>query len=207
MKSRQRKSAPRPLSDLELVVLGIVWKRGPCTPYVIRMEFATSPSSHWRGSTGAIYPLVRRLAGERYLRVERVTRGRRRAVHCIVTGRGVAEIRRWLLPPLPPEAAAITYDPLRTRTPYLGLLTPSERRAALDEAIQRLRDEIPTLKRRLAWYEDLGDEFAALSVKGAMKVLAARLEWLSEMRRDRAMLRPRARQVANVRPDVGDPQR
>jgi hypothetical protein len=105
----------------------------------------------------------------------------------------MAEIRRWLLPPLPKEAAAITYDPLRTRAPYLGILTPSERKAFLANGIQRLRDEVPALMKRLAWCEALGDDFAVLSVRGAMKVLAARMDWLSEIKLEEAMQRPRLR--------------
>jgi DNA-binding PadR family transcriptional regulator len=183
----------RELSDLELVVLGIVWKRGPCTPYVIRKEFATSPSSHWRGSTGAIYPLVLRLASQHYLKTNRTSRGRRASTCCSLLPKGLREIRRWLLPPIPEEAAAVTYDPLRSRVPYLGVLTTAERLAFLREAERALREQIPHLEKRLESYMALGDQFGALSVKGARRLLQARLEWIIEMQTERALRLPRMR--------------
>ena len=54
----------RNLSELEGVALGIIHKHQPCTAYATRMKLRASPSSHWRASAGAIYPLLARLEDE-----------------------------------------------------------------------------------------------------------------------------------------------
>ncbi len=56
------------MTELESTVLGVVWLRGPCTAYVIRQEFLASSSSYWTASTGAIYPVLRRLEGAGMIR-------------------------------------------------------------------------------------------------------------------------------------------
>src|SRR6185436_18926108 len=64
-------------TDLEQTVLGIVWRDGPCTPYHVRSVLLRSPSSHWSGSAGAIYPLVKRLEARGLARSRAVRTGRR----------------------------------------------------------------------------------------------------------------------------------
>ena len=117
------------LTDLELTVLGIVWKKAPCTAYAIMREFAGSPSSYHRGSAGTIYPLVQRLEQRGYLRASKGTQGRRPRATYELRRKGFEALRAWLAPPLPDAAKAITFDPLRTRAFFLGALTPAKRLA------------------------------------------------------------------------------
>ncbi len=60
---------------LELVILGVFHKKTSSTAYAVAKEFTTSPSSHWSGSAGAIYPIVERLSERGYLarRADRMT--------------------------------------------------------------------------------------------------------------------------------------
>ncbi|HUU84065.1 MAG TPA: PadR family transcriptional regulator [Phycisphaerae bacterium] len=171
------------LSELELVVLGIVWKRGPCTPYAVRKEFATSPSSHWSGSAGSIYPLVRRLERRGYLRSRRESQGRRARRTYTITRRGTAALRRWVCPPLPDEAAAITYDPIRTRMYFLGIVPPDRQSGFLAEAEAALRRQIRVVQAECARYAGLGDTFSHLAMTGALRIMRARIAWLANARK------------------------
>jgi len=169
------------LSDLELVALGIVWKRQPCTAYAVAREFVTSPSSHWSGSAGAIYPAVKRLASGGYLRSTEASRGRRARRAYSLTPKGARAVRRWLTPPLPPEATRITYDPIRTRVYFLAILTPAERRAFLDEADTQTRSQLEVIEAEVNRYRHAGDEFSALAMSEALYALRARLDWIRDL--------------------------
>ncbi len=54
-------TATQRLSELEAVVLGLVWSDGPCTAYAVRRTVQASLSAQWSGSAGAVYPAVARL--------------------------------------------------------------------------------------------------------------------------------------------------
>lgn len=170
------------MSDLELTILGIVWKKGPCTSYVVAREFVTSPSSHWSGSAGAIYPAVQRLARRRYLKAEKESdRGRTRRLYTI-TERGLEALRQWLLPPFPDSAAQITFDPIRTRAYFLALLGRDQRKAFLDEAEEKLGAQIPVLRAECERYRRAGDSFSEIAMSGALFEIEGRLEWIRAIR-------------------------
>ena len=52
---------------MEYTVLGIAWKRGPCTTYALMMELSTSTSTFYKKRAGTTYPLVERLIKNVYL--------------------------------------------------------------------------------------------------------------------------------------------
>ena len=66
------------LSELEGGVLGIVHACPNSTAHVIREMFRGSRSSHWSGSAGAIYPLMKKLEGRGLLARMPDERDRRR---------------------------------------------------------------------------------------------------------------------------------
>jgi len=170
-------------SDLELVVLGVVWKMGPCTPYAIRREFLTSPTPHFSGSAGAIYPLVRRLERDGLLSSEAAQHGRRRSRLYRTTSKGTAVLKRWLRPPVPLKDIVGTYDPIRVRIYFLKASPPAQRRALLDESLAEMKRRIPLLEADERRYVESGDEFSRLASHGIQKSLDARIAWLEEVRR------------------------
>src|SRR5215510_939473 len=119
----------RALSELEGCVLGHLWKHGPSTAYSIRKEMLDSPSSHWSGSAGAIYPLLERLERRGLVVSRQAARGDRRVCSYGQTSLGSRHFLRWLGPPLEREVVSIAVDPLRTRIHFLGALTPRRRAA------------------------------------------------------------------------------
>lgn len=171
------------LSDMEMVVLGIIFKKGPCTSYAVSREFTHSPTTHFSGSAGAIYPAVTRLLGRKYLRSMESTRGRRPRLTYRVTPKGRTALRKWLTPPLPESAARITYDPIRVRAFFLAVLSTAERRAFVDEAQKKVRDQYPVLEAEMERLEAEGDAFSILAMEGMLHVMEARLNWLSELRK------------------------
>jgi DNA-binding PadR family transcriptional regulator len=181
-KSRPREAVMNPLSELELAVLGIVWKKGPCTPYAIRKEFLTSPTPHFSGSAGAIYPLVRRLEDRRLLVSEPDPRGRKARILCTLTRRGRSALSKWLTSPVRDEAASPVFDPLRLRVFFLAALSRRQRRLFLDRAVDGLAKMIPVLDTDRKRYIRSGDRFSQLASDGMMQILKARIKWMKAIR-------------------------
>ena len=74
------------MTELEAVVLGLVWLRGPLTAYAVRRELGASP--------GAVYPLLRRLEKDGLLRGRAQSWGERGKTEYSVAPRGLEALRR-----------------------------------------------------------------------------------------------------------------
>ena len=118
-------------SDLEGVVLGLVWADGPCTAYSVRRTVQSSLTAQWSGSAGAIYPAVARLEQRGWIRGQAAATGRRPSRTLEITKAGLEALRTWVGPPLDELGAGIPVDPLRTRLRFLGALPPRRRRAPM----------------------------------------------------------------------------
>jgi len=169
------------MSELEHVVLGVVWREQPCTAYAVRKVFLCSPSSHWSGSAGAIYPLMKRLERAGLLRSNPYRGDKRRSRLYRLTPNGRKRLRNWLRPPLPPGPALMNIDPVRVRVSFFGALTHRERLTAVREAQASLREQlrhipakIPAQNGEDALYDDLVNRGALLSIR-------AQLAWLKEV--------------------------
>lgn len=131
------------LTDLEGAILSEVHHRGCETAFQVRRAFARSPSIEWRGSTGAIYPAVRRLEGAALIRGE-ATGEARRTRRLTVTEAGQAALLAWACDA--DLATGIGLDPFRLRA-SLWLELPeadwitlrSKLEAALDQIDNRMR--------------------------------------------------------------------
>lgn len=165
-------------SELESVVLGIVWKEGPCTPHAIRTHFVTSRNTRFSGSTGAIYPLVRRLE-ERGLLVSKGDRRKlqKRRLYAI-SDEGLARLREWLAPPLSEEAFSVPHDPVRLRLYFLEALPARERNAFFDAAEAGFREQLRRLAGDLARYEAARSTLSALATQGAIGLCRAQLRFV-----------------------------
>jgi len=173
----RKRSASKTRSELECFVLGLVWDLGPCSPYLLRVHLARSPSSQWSASAGAIYPLVARLERQGLLSSRARTTGRRGHRELRITRQGVTVLRRWIGPPLAPGAVTVSYDPLRSRARFLGILTAAERRAWVEAALDTL-DEVAARVR--AWHDAFAgdDQFAASLTQSGEIDIAGRRRWL-----------------------------
>ncbi|MHC4844703.1 MAG: PadR family transcriptional regulator [Planctomycetota bacterium] len=170
-------------TELEMVVLGIIWKQGPCTAHAVRMEFAASKTSHWRGSAGSIYPLVRRLEGRGLVNSKAGHRKRQARRLYSIASAGEALLRDWLGGPQADEVFSTHYNPVRTRLYFLGVLPPRKQKAFLMAAEESIRRRLPELERDRDEHEAEGWTHSALAVEESLFVMRAQLRWLSHARR------------------------
>jgi len=171
MSAAARTKRNRPLSELEGCVLGCLWKRGASTPYAVRRLFLDSPSSHWSGSAGAVYPVLERLENRGLVAATHAPRGERQAWTYALTAAGRRRFRAWLEPPFAAELVSVPPDPLRTRLSFLGVLGPAQRRRFLARAVAALRREFETLAQQVEEDEDERCAHAA-----ALHAIRARLD-------------------------------
>lgn len=126
------------LTDLEGAALAEIASRGSATAYAIAQAFARSPSEYWSGSAGAVYPLIKRLAGRGLLNPSPAAAGKRERLDYRITEPGRIAMEAWLLHAR--RASGMGFDPLRTRLLYLHLAAPAQREAFLSE-VRSLSEE------------------------------------------------------------------
>jgi DNA-binding PadR family transcriptional regulator len=169
------------MTELESTVLGVVWLRGPCTAYVVRQEFLASSSSYWTASTGAIYPLLRRLEESGLISAAEQEWGTKGKKAFSITAQGVAALREWIGPPLEPWTGLPTFDPIRTRLSFLGALTPAARRKFVAEAQKNVEAAMTQLEARITSLDRQAERFEYLVLLGTREELRGRKRWLTEV--------------------------
>ena len=166
---------------MEYTVLGIAWKRGPCTTYALMMELSSSTSTFYKKRAGTTYPLVERLIKNGLLQQsdEVGARGERSVV---VTDLGMEALQSWLTDPIELGEAAHTVDFLRLRTFYLGAVKPDDRAHFVDSSLAQLRAHELSCERAIARYAEMGDEFSSLATEAALYETRARMAWMTASR-------------------------
>jgi DNA-binding PadR family transcriptional regulator len=172
------------MTELESTVLGVVWLRGPCTAYVVRQEFLGSESSYWSGSTGAIYPLLRRLEEGGLIEAVESAWGNTQKKAFSITKKGLAALHEWIGPPFEPWTSAPTFDPIRTRLSFLGALTPARRRRWITEALADAEKAWEVFEKRLAAFDRGREPFEYLVLLGTAEELRGRVRWLHEVEKE-----------------------
>jgi DNA-binding PadR family transcriptional regulator len=170
------------LTELEGAVLGSVWANAPSTAYRVRQVFARSPSPHWSGSAGAVYPLLDRLKRRGLLSFETRFTGKRAGRQYQLTQRGLSELRRWASE-ITERAAGVPVDALRVRIRFLDVLSATQRNALLTTARRKVTAHLRTVERDCRAQRAAGDALGYLTARGALLALRARLMWLREARR------------------------
>jgi DNA-binding PadR family transcriptional regulator len=183
-----RERRARTLSELEGCILGSLWLRGPSTPYAVRRVFLDSPSWHWSGSAGAVYPALRRL--ERWGLVDSVhaPRGDRKARRYELTRKGRNRFLAWLEPPFGPDVLSLPPDPVRTRMSFITVLSSARRAKFFAASVAGLR------KTQTAAAVRMGDDEAERWARSAASdATRARIAWLEHAHRQaRRNGRPRS---------------
>jgi DNA-binding PadR family transcriptional regulator len=171
------------LSELEGAVLGLLWSKGPTTPYAVRTEFLRSLNPHWSGSAGAIYPLVRRLERRRWIRAATAVLDGRRTRPYRLTAGGLRIFRRWLGPPLLPRVAGVPPDPLRTRVEFLGALSRRQQVRFLAAAEREVRRHLERVQTECRSHPRHPRSWQSWTAVGARDMLHGRLAWLQMLGR------------------------
>lgn len=169
---------------MENCVLGVIWQGGPLTAYEIAKPFATSLSTYWSGSAGAIYPLVKRLEEKGLIRGESEQWNSRRKRTFTLSPAGLEMLRAWLSPPFDPSVGAVSFDPIRTRVGFLGALQPRARRRFVEDATRVVQERLADLEKLYEEERAAEKTMDALATRGAIFELRARLEWLATVREE-----------------------
>lgn len=165
-------------TELEYCTLGVIWRRGPCSAYAVRGEFARSASAHWSASAGSIYPVVKRLLQAGLISARRRSDGRRVSRELEATNEGVRALRSWV-ERMDRTATSATYDSVRTRLLFLRVLSArADREAVLDKAEKETKARLAELRE----LDESDDPIEALATLGAIHELEARLAWLAQIR-------------------------
>lgn len=144
VKATRFRAGEHNLTELEGAVLASIARAGPCTPYVVKEAFRSSPSEFWSGSAGAIYPVVERLAQRGLIGGERDRGDRRGRRNYSITEEGRRALRLWLTDV--DRAATFGFDPLRTRLFFSDLLPAASLKSFVAAAERRLKrgTEVPS---------------------------------------------------------------
>lgn len=168
-------------SALELSVLGLLDRQGPLSTYAVRKVFERSPSSHWSGSAGAVYPAMRRLEAGGLVGATRITSDRRGTIKYELTASGRKALRDWLRSAIAEEEASYAFDPVRLRVLFMECLPIRDQRALVRRAITRLEQLLETEHAFGAEVVARGVRGAVRANRGARLVLEARIRWLKEI--------------------------
>lgn len=165
----------RPLSTLEYMALGLVWRKGPCTPYAVMKSIAQSKAQAFRSGAGSIYPLIKRLTGTGLIAL---SNGK-----LVITGQGSAELARWVSSVDPERDVTANLDPLRARLYFLKVLRAEDQVRFLEQAEAGLLELQRKLEMDKAEYEQNGDPIGALAIQGAILETEARNSWIDLVRK------------------------
>lgn len=173
----------RKLTELQGAALGVIRLTSPCTPYQVRKVFERSPSPHWTGSAGAIYPLIRNLESARLITSQRHKVGKRIGRRYSVTPAGNRVLKKWLQSAITEKTIGVPLDALRTRIGFFAVLSRSARVKLIGRVQEQLTKHIKTLRAECRRVRASGDVFSYLAMRGALLALQARQAWLEEVRR------------------------
>lgn len=178
---RRVRGLPR-ISELEGFVLGLIWQFQPCCAYDLRCHLKACPSTQWSASTGAIYPLTRRLQNDRLIKGESKPKGKRARQMYAITQRGLRALRHWIGPPVPNDAITVTHDPLRARARFITALPMADRQRWIEHSLATLHkvDAIVT-----EWHDRYSpkDAIAKVITRSGRLDLDVRRQWLTELSR------------------------
>ena len=164
------------LTDHEGTLLALIDREQPLTAYQVTRIYERSPVSNLSGSTGKIYPLIRRLKTRGYLEAKIVDGDARRTEQLSATDAGRAALREWIRV-IRPEHLLLE-DPLRTRLSSFYLLTREEQL----EYVQAVKAELGRKLAEVESYDRRVDlPLQTLVVDNAVSSLRSRLDWIDRV--------------------------
>jgi DNA-binding PadR family transcriptional regulator len=169
----------RKLSELEGVAVGIISKRQPCTAYALRMELKASPSSHWRASAGAIYPLLSRLEDEGLIRSTNDSSDGRGRRPLSITREGRKALKTWIKEIVNPTLLSEIFDPLRSRMFFLGALAHKEQIALAERVLTDLALHLENSRQYVRQNPASDDFFEHLGAIGGVINAESRIKFLT----------------------------
>lgn len=167
----------RPLSNLEMTVLGLAWLRGPCTIYAIMKELSLSASSYHKSRAGTAYSVSNRLLDSGH-----IARAFEKGEEIKITEKGIEALQAWLTPPIDQKDITHSADLLRLRFFFLGVIDQEKRLAFIDQSIEGLRKFLADCEDLVPQNEAIGDYFGVLATLSTILETKARIQWLTLVR-------------------------
>lgn len=164
------------LTELEAHVLAQIAVHQPVSAYDVMKALARSPVSTLSGSTGAIYPIVKRLRDRNLVEATPVKNSPRRAEVLSATRLGRAAAARWV--GRVSESDLLPHDPLRSKILFFALLSKPEQMRFLLEASRALEDKLAQIE---AYAGAHGGANIDLATAGAVVGIRARHRWLNDV--------------------------
>lgn len=158
------------LSMSAYVVLGLIARHGPMTPYELKARVEESVGYFWPIPHAQLYRDPPRLAGFGLLSEESEETGRRRRVFHL-TDQGRAELEAWLTSPDVPPAEF--RDPAQLRLAFADLASDEDLHRLAQAQALRHRELLSTYRSRL---EDLAPDDPATTSRARLLRLGIRHE-------------------------------
>jgi len=175
------------LKELEGLVLGYIFKTGPCTAYQIRKLLKSSPSAQWRGSAGSIYPLLERIERNGLIEGKDDANDKRARRSLRITSTGKKALKAWVKAGTQEELVSAVSDPVRTRVFFLDVLTSRERTKLLADMLSALEDFLAYSETDLSLRmqdEESGSQGSYLGALGAVMTNQARVAYLRRVAKE-----------------------
>lgn len=131
------------LTELEGAILSEIHHRGAETAFKVRKAFLASPSLEWSGSSGAVYPAIRRLSAQGLIHGE-AQNSARKGSSLTLTGDGVAALNAWICDL--DRAAGLGLDPFRLRSGLWDELPETVRLEQLARLLVVLKTDLAGLE-------------------------------------------------------------
>ena len=164
-------SEHNPLTEIEGAILSEIEHRGNTTAFRVRRAFELSPSIEWSGSSGAIYPAIKRLRDRGLVDGAHIA-DRRATVRLSLTPAGQAAMTAWACDA--ERASSVGIDPFRLRAGIWQRLGGAERQAALLQTADAIRQNIAFLREYRAGLDDV----EAARIELSLAVQALRLDYI-----------------------------
>ncbi len=161
------------LTELEAHVLAQICVHQPVSAYEVMKALARSPVSTLSGSTGAIYPIVKRLRERGLVEATPVEGSPRKTETLSCTPAGRRAAARWV--GSVSDADLLPHDPLRSKILFFSLLTKTEQVRFLLEAGRALDAKLGEIEAFARAHEGAHLDLANA---GAIATTRSRREWL-----------------------------
>jgi DNA-binding PadR family transcriptional regulator len=177
---------PRPLTDFEQILLGLICAH-PSSGYDLKRAFAATPMGVYQPSSGALYPALRRLETKNLITGHDPTPAtvgprRRKVYEATPSGRG--EHARWVR--IPVEPRTVSAD-LGLHLMRFVMMEPLLSRGEVVAFLASLRDALAAFVDQLDRYSASGtgpSYHAALAVEHGRAIHQASLNWTRDAIRD-----------------------
>lgn len=142
------------------------------------MELKASPSSHWRASAGAIYPLLARLENDGLIKSTRdADDGRGRKLLTIMPP-GKKALKAWIKEIVSPDLISEVFDPLRSRIFFLGALAKTDQIGFAEAVLGALDQYLAVTQEYLLETSASDDLFKHLGAIGGVMNAESRIDLL-----------------------------